>query len=189
MVVVSGLSTTRKIGRGSGEESILKKSSAFLSNFAQLPGGKIRDRKLNDSKRNNCCGEAKYPCLKGYLSLLDNGLDPFQRAPTVQTLLVERRRTSGVKKSVSFSSDTSFEEKRAPYKRAAVHEVKVYHKGVLQGMHAPLPSLSIRFTRSVTYRFRIQFLDFSAGRSLRSRCFLWKFIKRNIAYGARYQPV
>lgn len=155
MVVVSGLSTTRKIGRGSGEESILKKSSAFLSNFAQLPGGKIRDRKLNDSKRNNCCGEAKYPCLKGYLSLLDNGLDPFQRAPTVQTLLVERRRTSGVKKSVSFSSDTSFEEKRAPYKRAAVHEVKVYHKGVLQGMHAPLPSLSIRFTRSVTYRFRI----------------------------------
>ncbi|XP_006608015.2 uncharacterized protein LOC102681836 [Apis dorsata] len=127
-----GLSTTRKIGRGPGEESILKKSSAFLSNFTH-PANKIRERKL--SKQNNCCNEAssaRYPSLRGYLSLLNNDLDPFQRAPTVQTLLVERRKTNGVKKSVSFSSDTSFEEKRAPYKRAAVHEAKVYHKGVLQ---------------------------------------------------------
>lgn len=139
-MVVSGLSTTRKIGRGPGEESILKKSSAFLSNFTH-PANKIRERKL--SKQNNCCNEAssaRYPSLRGYLSLLNNDLDPFQRAPTVQTLLVERRKTNGVKKSVSFSSDTSFEEKRAPYKRAAVHEAKVYHKGVLQGMRFfPLP--------------------------------------------------
>ncbi|PBC34714.1 Ankyrin repeat domain-containing protein [Apis cerana cerana] len=130
-----GLWTTRKIGRGSGEESILKKSSAFLSNFTH-PADKIRKSNNSDGrKQSNRCGEsnsARYPSFKGYLSLLNDHLDPFQRAPTVQTLLVERRKTNGVKKSVSFSSDTSFEEKRAPYKRAAVHEVKVYHKGVLQ---------------------------------------------------------
>lgn len=149
-VVVSGLWTTRKIGRGSGEESILKKSSAFLSNFTH-PADKIRKSNNSDGrKQSNCCGEsssARYPSFKGYLSLLNDHLDPFQRAPTVQTLLVERRKTNGVKKSVSFSSDTSFEEKRAPYKRAAVHEVKVYHKGVLQGMRF-FPSLSFPFILS-----------------------------------------
>lgn len=149
-VVVSGLWTTRKIGRGSGEESILKKSSAFLSNFTH-PADKIRKSNNSDGrKQSNRCGEsssARYPSFKGYLSLLNDHLDPFQRAPTVQTLLVERRKTNGVKKSVSFSSDTSFEEKRAPYKRAAVHEVKVYHKGVLQGMRF-FPSLSFPFILS-----------------------------------------
>ncbi|OAD59603.1 Ankyrin repeat domain-containing protein 33B [Eufriesea mexicana] len=70
-----GILTTQRIGRRTTEESILKKSSAFLSSLTH---------------------------------------------------------TASVKKSVSFSSDTSFEEKRAPYRRAAVHEVKAYHKGVLQ---------------------------------------------------------
>lgn len=125
-----GLSTTRKIGRGTGEEGILKKSSAFLSNFAH-PASKIRERKLNDPGEGSE-SSSRYPSFKGYISLLNNHLDPFQRAGSPTTLLAERRKTNGVKKSVSFSSDTSFEEKRAPYKRAAVHEVKVYHKGVLQ---------------------------------------------------------
>ncbi|XP_057334753.1 uncharacterized protein LOC130673657 isoform X2 [Microplitis mediator] len=37
-----------------------------------------------------------------------------------------------VKKSVSFSSDTSFVAKRLPARKPAVHEAKVYHKGVLR---------------------------------------------------------
>lgn len=40
---------------------------------------------------------------------------------------------STVKKSVSFSSDTSFKERRSNSKRTAVHESKVYKQGVLQG--------------------------------------------------------
>ena len=40
--------------------------------------------------------------------------------------------TDSVKKSVSFSSDTGFEEKKN-FRRTAIHEAKLYRKGVLQG--------------------------------------------------------
>ncbi|XP_068984163.1 uncharacterized protein [Bombus flavifrons] len=142
-----GLPATRQIDRRGTEESIFKRSSTFLSNLAHS-ANKFRERKLSGNYPeertlcpNNHCTEkscsAKHPTLRGYFSILSrvaNDLDPFEHSSGVQTLPVERRKKGGarVKKSVSFSSDTSFEEKREPYKRAAIHEAKVYHKGVLQ---------------------------------------------------------
>lgn len=121
------------------EESLLKKSSAFLSSLAHP--NRIREKKLNDGCTrgilcpNDYCARRTCSSLKDYLAALSGDFDPLlRRSPSAQTLSVERKeRTAGarVKKSVSFSSDTSF-EKRASYRRAAVHEVKVYHKGVLQ---------------------------------------------------------
>lgn len=50
----------------------------------------------------------------------------------------------GVKKSVSFSSDTSFQEKKSLFSsKTHVHEAKVYHKGVLQGQS---PTSAFPFT-------------------------------------------
>ncbi|XP_017887930.1 ankyrin repeat domain-containing protein 33B-like [Ceratina calcarata] len=120
------------------EESLLKKSSAFLSSLAHP--NKIRERKLNDGctrgilSANDYCARRTCSTLKDYIAALSGDFDPLlRRSPSAQTLSVERQERTGarVKKSVSFSSDTSF-EKRASYGRAAVHEVKVYHKGVLQ---------------------------------------------------------
>ncbi|KAK9295560.1 hypothetical protein QLX08_010156 [Tetragonisca angustula] len=137
-------STTRKIDRKTTEEGILKRSSAFLSSLthsaARIRASKLDESHLEDSYCNENTCSIRHSPLRGYLSILSkvtNDLEPFRRrSSSVQTLpVVERRRRSGarVKKSVSFSSDTSFEEKRLPYRRvAAVHEVKVYHKGVLQ---------------------------------------------------------
>ncbi|XP_044589049.1 uncharacterized protein LOC123268194 isoform X1 [Cotesia glomerata] len=51
-----------------------------------------------------------------------------------------------VKKSVSFSSDTSFVAKRLPTRKPAVHEAKVYHKGVLRdvkNLEFPIKKLDI----------------------------------------------
>lgn len=135
---LSGLSTAQKKGRRPHDNGILKRSSAFLANIAQT-ACRVREKKTSDNR-------AKSSTLRGYLTILNNVTNEFQplsRSPSVQTLPVERKKKKNVvrvKKSVSFSSDTSFEEKRAPYRRAAaVHEVKAYHKGVLQGM--PFPSL------------------------------------------------
>ncbi|XP_043510582.1 uncharacterized protein LOC122528966 [Frieseomelitta varia] len=142
-------STTRKIDRKTTDEGILKRSSAFLSSLthsaARIRASKLDESRSEDSYCNENTCSIRHSPLRGYLSILSrvtNDLEPFRRArsSSVQTLPVERRRRSGarVKKSVSFSSDTSFEEKRLPYRRvAAVHEVKVYHKGVLQdrGVH------------------------------------------------------
>ncbi|XP_046411451.1 SH3 and multiple ankyrin repeat domains protein 1-like isoform X1 [Neodiprion fabricii] len=45
----------------------------------------------------------------------------------------------GVKKSVSFSSDTSFQEKKSLFtSKTHAHEAKVYHKGVLQDRASPI---------------------------------------------------
>ncbi|KOX78445.1 Ankyrin repeat domain-containing protein 33B, partial [Melipona quadrifasciata] len=135
--------TTRKIDRKTAEDGFLKKSSAFLSSLTHS-AARIRASKLDEShSEDSYCNEntcsIRHSPLRGYLSILSrvtNDLEPFRRrSSSVQTLPVERRRRSNarVKKSVSFSSDTSFEEKRLPYRRvAAVHEVTVYHKGVLQ---------------------------------------------------------
>ncbi|CAK9829434.1 Ankyrin repeat domain-containing protein 33B [Anthophora retusa] len=130
-------------GRRAAEESILKRSSAFLASLTHS-ANRIREKRVNGQKQgesstNDYRTESKFnpSTFRGYFSILssvNNDLEPLRRSPSVQTLPAERKQKSGarVKKSVSFSSDTSFEEKRAPFRRAAVHEVKVYHKGVLQ---------------------------------------------------------
>lgn len=141
------------------EDGILKRSSAFLANLAH-PSSRQQfnfehsspdldddaPKFLRPSK--NCyrvarASSSRYTTgLKGYFSILSSGdnsnaeLRALQRSPSVQTLSTswKKKGAVGVKKSVSFSSDTSFEEKRAPYrKQSAVHEAKIYRKGVLQG--------------------------------------------------------
>ncbi|KZC04777.1 Ankyrin repeat domain-containing protein 33B, partial [Dufourea novaeangliae] len=140
-------STREKTGRRITDEGILRRSSAFLSSLTHS-ASRVAERTLNDdpSKRGQACSNAarsetgastKYSTLRGYFSILNSVTGEHRslgRSPSTQTLPIERKKKSSarVKKSVSFSSDTSFQEKRAPYVRAAVHEVKVYHKGVLQ---------------------------------------------------------
>lgn len=203
--VFADFPATRQIDRRGTEESIFKRSSTFLSNLAHS-ANKFRERKLSGSYPeerslcpNNHCTEkscsAKHPTLRGYFSILSrvaNDLDPFEHSSGVQTLPVERRKKGGarVKKSVSFSSDTSFEEKREPYKRAAIHEAKVYHKGVLQGTRLSLPSL--RLIRFISLEFvcirPVRLSDFpifnryvQCSKLVRRnyRCFLWEFVKKN----------
>lgn len=138
------LPTYEKAGRRTAEEGIFKRSSAFLANLTQSAcriterrstDGSPKLRKGSDAHRSDV--SSKYPGLRGYFSILssiDSENGPLRRSPSVHTLPVERKKRSGsrVKKSVSFSSDTSFEEKRAPYRKVAIHEAKVYCKGVLQ---------------------------------------------------------
>lgn len=131
------------------EEGILKKSSAFLASLAHHhPSSKLAERNLPDdelakflrptnSYELRDSSTSRYTSLKRYF-LTDGddnvGLCALRPSPSVQTLSTSLKKKSvGVKKSVSFSSDTSFQEKRVPYRKPAVHEVKVYRKGVLQG--------------------------------------------------------
>lgn len=137
------------------EDGILKRSSAFLASLAH-PSSRQLDSDRNspdlddDAKylrpSNNgyrvarAGSSARYTGFKGYFSILSSGDNAelgaeLQRSPSVQTLSTswKKKGAVGVKKSVSFSSDTSFEEKRAPYRKSAVHEAKIYRKGVLQG--------------------------------------------------------
>lgn len=131
------------------EEGILKRSSAFLVSLAHHPSSDLAERYdesaakflgssdgcelRSSSSTRNCSG------LKGYFSILtsgDNGrqLRPLHQSTSVQTLSTSwKKKGVGVKKSVSFSSDTSFAEKRTPYRKPVVHEAKIYRKGVLQG--------------------------------------------------------
>ncbi|XP_025987756.2 uncharacterized protein LOC105196081 isoform X3 [Solenopsis invicta] len=130
------------------EEGILKKSSAFLASLAHHhPSSKLAERNLPDdelakflrptnSYELRDSSTSRYTSLKRYF-LTDGddnvGLCALRPSPSVQTLSTSLKKKSvGVKKSVSFSSDTSFQEKRVPYRKPAVHEVKVYRKGVLQ---------------------------------------------------------
>ncbi|XP_043248303.1 uncharacterized protein LOC122395065 isoform X1 [Colletes gigas] len=143
--LTEGLSAAEKTRRRATEEGILKRSSAFLANLTHS-ASRIAN---GSSKQEKPCSNAyrsgaspKYSTLKGYFSILSSvpsdQQPPLRRSPSFQTLPVERKKKSParVKKSVSFSSDTSFEEKRLPFKRTAVHDVKVYHKGVLQDRSA-----------------------------------------------------
>ncbi|XP_072743612.1 uncharacterized protein [Anoplolepis gracilipes] len=126
------------------EEGILKRSSAFLTSLAHHPSSKFVERSSPDESikflrpsDGHGSSSSRYSSLKGYFSILTNGDAPpvrvLRQSPSVQTLSTSwKKKGVGVKKSVSFSSDTSFEEKRAPYRKSAVHEVKVYRKGVLQ---------------------------------------------------------
>lgn len=128
------------------EESILKRSSAFLASLTQpsiLRSTEKKDNNISEDhswftksfKLNECStNRTRYSNLKGYLSIWNNGeneLRPLSPS-SVQTLSTSWKKNVGVKKSVSFSSDTSFVEKRVPYCKPTVHEVKVYRKGVLQ---------------------------------------------------------
>lgn len=127
------------------EEGILKRSSAFLASLAHHhPSSKLAERnspgELTKFLRPSDGYEFRSSSskLKGYFSILTNSDDArlcaLRPSPSAQTLSTSlKKKGAGVKKSVSFSSDTSFEEKRAPYRKSAVHEVKVYRKGVLQG--------------------------------------------------------
>ncbi|XP_014598414.1 PREDICTED: uncharacterized protein LOC106783919 [Polistes canadensis] len=127
------------------EEGILKRSSAFLASLTQagLRSAEKRDNVVEDSSwfpeslRLNGYRSSRYSTLKGYFSNTnsENELRPvLGKSSGSQILSTSWKKNVGVnvKKSVSFSSDTSFEEKRAPYRKPTVHEVKVYHKGVLQ---------------------------------------------------------
>ncbi|KMQ90900.1 ankyrin repeat domain-containing protein 33b [Lasius niger] len=132
------------------EEGILKKSSAFLTSLTHYPSSKLAERNSPDDESAKFLrpsngyelrgsSSSRYSGLKGYFSILTNGdgdstqVRVLRQSPSVQTLSTSwKKKGVGVKKSVSFSSDTSFEEKRAPYRKAAVHEVKIYRKGVLQ---------------------------------------------------------
>ncbi|XP_029047449.1 uncharacterized protein LOC114878153 isoform X1 [Osmia bicornis bicornis] len=126
-----GISAAQRKGRRPLDNGILKRSSAFLANIAQT-ACRVREKKTSENR-------GKSSTVGGYFTILNSVTNDFEslyRSPSVQTLPVERKKKKNgvrVKKSVSFSSDTSFEEKRAPYRRTgAVHEVKAYHKGVLQ---------------------------------------------------------
>lgn len=134
------------------EEGILKRSSAFLASLAH-PSARVAERNLPSDEyaarfhgQSAACGigrsaSPRHACLRGYFSILSSADDDtagtcaLQRSPSVQTLSTSWKKKGGVgvKKSVSFSSDTSFEEKRASCRKPAVHEAKVYRKGVLQG--------------------------------------------------------
>ncbi|XP_015176015.1 PREDICTED: uncharacterized protein LOC107066170 isoform X3 [Polistes dominula] len=127
------------------DEGILKKSSAFLASLTQasLRSAEKRDNIVEDSSwfpeslRLNGYRSSRYSTLKGYFTNTnsENELRPvLGKSSSSQILSTSWKKNAGVnvKKSVSFSSDTSFEEKRAPYRKPTVHEVKVYHKGVLQ---------------------------------------------------------
>ncbi|KAG5313661.1 AN33B protein, partial [Acromyrmex insinuator] len=131
------------------EEGILKRSSAFLASLSHHhPSSKLAERNSPDDELTKFLrtssdgyelrGSLRYTDLKGYFSVLTNDDDDaelcaLRPSPSVQTLSTSfKKKGVGVKKSVSFSSDTSFEEKRAPYRKSAVHEAKVYRKGVLQ---------------------------------------------------------
>ena len=131
------------------EEGILKRSSAFLASLSHHPSSKLAERnspddeltkflRSSDSYELRGSLSSRYTDLKGYFSVLTNDDDAelcaLRPSSSVQTLSTSfKKKGVGVKKSVSFSSDTSFEEKRAPYRKSAVHEAKVYRKGVLQG--------------------------------------------------------
>ncbi|XP_031840435.2 uncharacterized protein LOC116430431 isoform X1 [Nomia melanderi] len=145
--LTEGFSAREKTGRVT-ENGLLKRSSALLANFTQSVS-RIADRGKNDSSKQGKAGSylyrseaagapSKYSTFKGYFSILSNVTgdhrpQPLRRSPSCQTLPIERKKSGArVKKSVSFSSDTSFQERRGTFGKAAVHEVKVYHKGVLQ---------------------------------------------------------
>lgn len=149
-----GLPARERTLRRVPESGILKRSSAFLASLAH-PSGKVggRNSRGEDDDKNNYLkpsngyalersSSSRCIGLKGYFAALsrddtDAQLRALQRSPSVQTLSIgswkKKKKSVAVKKSVSFSSDTSFEEKRAPYRKPALHEVTIYHKGVLQG--------------------------------------------------------
>ncbi|XP_077254463.1 uncharacterized protein LOC143893214 isoform X2 [Temnothorax americanus] len=136
------------------EEGILKRSSAFLASLAHHrhhhhSSSKLAERNSPDDELAKFLrpsdgyelrgSSSRYAGPKDYFSILTNeddddaGLCALRPSPSAQTLSTSlKKKGVGVKKSVSFSSDTSFEEKRAPYRKPAVHEAKVYRKGVLQ---------------------------------------------------------
>lgn len=144
--------TGREKPRRTAEDGIPKRSPGLLANLthsvSRITEWGAKDASPKQRKAGSHLyhsettgGSSKYSTLKGYFSILSSvtgdhhsSRQPLGRSPSCQTLLTERKKKTGsrVKKSVSFSSDTSFQERRAPFGKGAVHEAKVYHKGVLQ---------------------------------------------------------
>ncbi|XP_066582176.1 uncharacterized protein [Prorops nasuta] len=121
-------------GKGGGTVNLVKKSSSLLFGV--------------ENQSTYQCGELASPSrsrdyLKSYRSILNqfNLIEkspPVQKSASVETLNLptswKKSKCSGniVKKSVSFSFDTRFERNRqTPAKNTAIHEAKLYHKGVL----------------------------------------------------------
>ncbi|XP_043286638.1 uncharacterized protein [Venturia canescens] len=138
----SGGNVRKVIGKNSAN-GILRKSSAFLASLTHSSAKKCNDRKgssLEASEKE----KPRFSLLKRnaqlVASLRDEDPHGLRRSPSCQNLSNTGKKKSsnrGVKKSVSFSSDTSFEEKRAPFcRKTAVHEAKVYRKGVLRDLNA-----------------------------------------------------
>ncbi|XP_024946985.1 uncharacterized protein LOC107273558 isoform X2 [Cephus cinctus] len=125
-----GLQSREKPLHKVNEDGILRRSSAFLASLTHYT---IRQNPESKARINGYLDKEKL--RKSVLA--NGGVEDylfFERSPSFQTLPTSWKKPSnfGVKKSVSFSSDTSFEEKRSPYRKTAVHEAKVYRKGVLQ---------------------------------------------------------
>ena len=139
----TGLSGREKLPCRVPEEGIIKRSSSFLANLTS--GKSSSNRKyatelqngatLQSAKVQNSTGfreDEKH--LSSALKRYSFSLPTRRNSPSTRSLSKELIKTSGsTKKSVSFRSDTAFEEKKSNYQRTAIHEAKVYKKGVLQG--------------------------------------------------------
>ena len=140
-----------RIGNKVPGEGILRKSSAFLASLTHSSKN-INERKTNGILKDNEAdwnGSSSRREEKSRFSLLrrnapfvtrhsDECTSSLRRSPSCQNLNNSAKKKNGVgrvgvKKSVSFSSDTSFEEKRAPFRKTAAPESKIYRKGVLRG--------------------------------------------------------
>lgn len=137
---LSGSDNGRKLIGKNSANGILRKSSAFLASLTNSGVKKCNDHKgslLEASDKD----KPRFSLLKRNAQLVasfrDEDLHGLRRSPSCQNLSNSGKKKNstrvGVKKSVSFSSDTSFEEKRTPFRKTAVHEAKVYKKGVLRG--------------------------------------------------------
>lgn len=134
------------------EDGVLRKSSALLASFAQS-AARLSDMRINAEDRGKSLRKVtnskysqdriviKNSNLREFFDYLKDEDDTrflslrpslsLQTFPT--TWRKEKHKRTGIKKSVSFSSDTSFEEKRKSLKKISIHDAKVYHKGVLEG--------------------------------------------------------
>lgn len=124
------------------EEGILKRSSSFL---AGLTSGKLPslDRKYGPELQSGATPRpAKAQNTTGIRedeNRLSSALKRYSlslgscKKTSVNKGLKDWNKVSGVgKKTVSFSADTSFQDKKTNFQRTAIHEAKVYKKGVLQ---------------------------------------------------------
>ncbi|XP_033221600.1 uncharacterized protein LOC117175884 [Belonocnema kinseyi] len=127
------------------EEQILSRSSSFLGNLPALPALPDRNRHLIDARAAVTLRPAKEKAkaqntngfredetrlssaLKRYSLSFSNRKITFGSKP------LSKNSTDSAKKSVSFSSDTGIQEKKSfRFRKTAIHEAKVYKKGVLR---------------------------------------------------------
>lgn len=142
------------------EEGILKRSSSFLAGLASGKQSTTTaaaaatttslDRKYGPELQ---CGATPRPAkaqntsgirddenrLSSALKRYSLSLGVCKKSSSTTTIKDTRgfkdwsnKISSGGKKTVSFSADTSFQDKKTNFQRTAIHEAKVYKKGVLQ---------------------------------------------------------